>query len=61
MLPNLFRRLFAEGAMTAAFLPVFSEYLSKGDEESTNAFLSTSGAERLPKPKSVRWTLTSDT
>lgn len=40
MLPNLFRRLFAEGAMTAAFLPVFSEYLSKGDEESTNAFLS---------------------
>jgi putative peptidoglycan lipid II flippase len=40
MLPNLFRRLFAEGAMTAAFLPVFTEYLSKGDEESTNAFLS---------------------
>jgi putative peptidoglycan lipid II flippase len=40
MLPNLFRRLFAEGAMTAAFLPVFSEYLSRGDEESTNAFLS---------------------
>ena len=25
--PNLFRRLFGEGALTAAFLPVFTEYL----------------------------------
>ena len=40
MLPNLFRRLLAEGAMTAAFLPVFTEFLSKGDEERTNEFLS---------------------
>jgi putative peptidoglycan lipid II flippase len=39
-IPNLFRRLFAEGAMTAAFIPVFSEYLTQGDEEETRAFLS---------------------
>ncbi len=29
MIPNLFRRLFAEGAMTAAFVPVFSETMRK--------------------------------
>ncbi|MGM0575035.1 MAG: murein biosynthesis integral membrane protein MurJ [Myxococcota bacterium] len=39
-IPNLLRRLLAEGAMTAAFLPVLSEYLRKGDEEETRAFLS---------------------
>ncbi len=27
--PNLFRRLFGEGALTAAFVPVFTEYLEK--------------------------------
>ena len=40
VIPNLFRRLLAEGAMTAAFIPVFAEYLQKGDEEDTRAFLS---------------------
>ena len=30
--PNLFRRLFGEGALTAAFVPVFTEYLEKRDE-----------------------------
>lgn len=33
--PNLFRRLFGEGALTAAFVPVFTEYLEKrGKRES---------------------------
>ncbi len=29
-LPNLFRRLFAEGAFSAAFIPLFNECLTKG-------------------------------
>jgi len=28
-LPNLFRRLFGEGSLTVAFIPVFSEHISK--------------------------------
>ncbi|MFQ5861876.1 MAG: murein biosynthesis integral membrane protein MurJ [Candidatus Brocadiales bacterium] len=33
--PNLFRRLFGEGALTAAFVPIFTEYLEKrGERES---------------------------
>ncbi|MFH2012169.1 MAG: murein biosynthesis integral membrane protein MurJ [Pseudomonadota bacterium] len=28
-IPNLLRRLFAEGALTASFVPVFTEYLTK--------------------------------
>ena len=28
-IPNLFRRLFGEGALSAAFIPVFTEYLEK--------------------------------
>lgn len=39
-IPNLFRRLFAEGAMTAAFVPVFSEHLTKRSREETRRFLS---------------------
>ncbi|MCA9515262.1 MAG: murein biosynthesis integral membrane protein MurJ [Myxococcales bacterium] len=39
-IPNLFRRLVAEGAMTAAFVPVFTEYIKKGDEEELRVFLS---------------------
>ena len=42
-LPNLFRRLFAENAVSAAFIPTFKAYLSKGDDEeskkSTQEFL----------------------
>ena len=30
-LPNLLRRLFAEGAFAQAFVPIFGEYISKGD------------------------------
>ncbi len=33
MLPNLFRRLFAENAVSAAFIPTFKTYLSKGEDE----------------------------
>jgi putative peptidoglycan lipid II flippase len=32
-IPNLFRDLVGEGATNAAFVPVFSEYLSKGKKE----------------------------
>ncbi|HHT9157938.1 MAG TPA: lipid II flippase MurJ, partial [Candidatus Tripitaka californicus] len=32
-IPNLFRRLFGEGALTAAFIPTFTEYLEKKGEE----------------------------
>lgn len=39
-IPNLLRRLFAEGAMTAAFIPVLTEYLRRGDEEELRQFLS---------------------
>ena len=39
-IPNLLRRLLAEGAMTAAFLPVFAEYQAAGDEQRARVFLS---------------------
>ncbi|MDO8643962.1 MAG: murein biosynthesis integral membrane protein MurJ, partial [bacterium] len=32
-IPNLFRRLFAEGAMTVSFVPIFSESLNRSREE----------------------------
>ncbi|MEO5354770.1 MAG: murein biosynthesis integral membrane protein MurJ [Magnetococcus sp. XQGC-1] len=34
-LPNFLRRLFAEGAFNTAFIPVFSDYLARGDQEAT--------------------------
>ncbi len=37
-IPNLFRRLLAEGAMTAAFIPVFSGYVKKGDRAALTEF-----------------------
>jgi putative peptidoglycan lipid II flippase len=33
MIPNLFRRLFAEGSIAVAFIPTFKEYLLAGDGE----------------------------
>jgi len=36
-IPNLLRRLFAEGSLTIAFIPVFTEYLSRKTKE--DAFL----------------------
>ena len=37
--PNLFRRLFGEGALTAAFLPVFVEKVDGGKPEEARALL----------------------
>jgi len=37
--PNLFRRLFGEGALTAAFLPVFVERVDGGKPEEAHALL----------------------
>ncbi|MBF0589833.1 MAG: murein biosynthesis integral membrane protein MurJ [Magnetococcales bacterium] len=34
-LPNFLRRLFAEGAFSTAFVPVFSDYLTQGDPNET--------------------------
>jgi putative peptidoglycan lipid II flippase len=39
MIPNLFRRLFAEGSIAAAFIPTFKEYLLDDDREKTGEFL----------------------
>lgn len=39
-IPNLFRKLFAEGAMTAAFVPILTEHLTTRPEEVTRRFLS---------------------
>ena len=40
MLPNLFRRLFAEGSISVAFIPTFKEYLLGNNREKTREFLS---------------------
>ncbi|MEO5341667.1 MAG: murein biosynthesis integral membrane protein MurJ [Magnetococcus sp. MYC-9] len=34
-LPNFLRRLFAEGAFNTAFIPIFSDYLARGDQQAT--------------------------
>jgi putative peptidoglycan lipid II flippase len=39
MLPNLFRRLFAEGSIAVAFIPTFKEYLINDDAKQTKEFL----------------------
>ncbi|MGD9940837.1 MAG: murein biosynthesis integral membrane protein MurJ [Clostridia bacterium] len=38
--PNLFRRLLAEGSMSVALIPTLRTYLSEGDEQQTEDFLS---------------------
>ncbi|MFC1501500.1 murein biosynthesis integral membrane protein MurJ [Elusimicrobiota bacterium] len=38
-IPNLLRRLLGEGALSASFIPVFSEYLSKKTKKETQEFL----------------------
>ena len=40
MIPNLFRRLFAEGSIAVAFIPTFKEYLLEDNREKTREFLS---------------------
>ena len=37
-LPNMFRRLFAEGAFHAAFIPMFQGKLNEGGEEAARKF-----------------------
>src|SRR5215468_5755790 len=37
-LPNLFRRLFAEGAFNAAFVPLFARKLTEEGRESARSF-----------------------
>ena len=39
MIPNLFRRLFGEGALSAAFVPVFSETAEKQGRQQAGALL----------------------
>lgn len=41
-IPNMLRELFAEGSMTAGFIPVFTEYLSKRSKEEARALVSAS-------------------
>ncbi|MCV9880332.1 murein biosynthesis integral membrane protein MurJ [Brenneria izbisi] len=38
-LPNLLRRIFAEGAFSQAFIPILAEYKSQQGEEATRTFL----------------------
>lgn len=38
-IPNLLRRFFAEGAFSAAFVPVFSEYRATRDQEDTKELI----------------------
>ena len=38
-IPNVFRKLFAEGAFSQAFIPIYSEYISSKDEKSSQDFL----------------------
>jgi len=40
LLPNLFRRLFAEGSISVAFIPTFKEYLLENNLKKTREFLS---------------------
>ena len=39
-LPNLLRRIFAEGAFSQAFVPILAEYKSKQGEDATRVFVS---------------------
>ncbi len=38
LLPNIFRRLFAEGAFSSGFVPLFSRRLAQGGKEDAEAF-----------------------
>jgi len=42
-IPNLLRSFAAEGALTSAFVPVFSSALARGDEEAQRAFKRVAG------------------
>ena len=38
-IPNVFRRFFAEGAFSQAFIPIYSDYLGREDEQQGQEFL----------------------
>ena len=38
-LPNLLRRIFAEGAFSQAFVPILAEYKTQQGEEATRTFI----------------------
>src|SRR5512138_147781 len=40
-IPNMLRRFFAEGALTSAFVPIFSEYYTRQGEEDARALANT--------------------
>ncbi|MBI4396715.1 MAG: murein biosynthesis integral membrane protein MurJ, partial [Elusimicrobia bacterium] len=40
-LPNLFRRILGEGPLTSAFVPVFTDHLSRNEREDANVFFQT--------------------
>ncbi len=37
-LPNMFRRIFGEGAFNSAFVPLFARELAEGNEEAAERF-----------------------
>jgi len=39
-MPNLLRQLLGEGALSAAFIPVFTDYLEKSGRQAANRFMS---------------------
>jgi len=39
-LPNALRNLFGEGALSAAFIPVFTQYVESGDRKAASRFMS---------------------
>jgi len=38
-IPNVFRKLFAEGAFSQAFIPIYSEYIGSKDDKGSQDFL----------------------
>jgi putative peptidoglycan lipid II flippase len=54
MIPNLFRRLFAEGSIAVAFIPTFREYLLKNPAGKTRENRSGMESKDTPLPDSTR-------
>ena len=57
-LPNLFRRIFAEGAFTQVFIPAFAKSSRKG-VFSANIFVNT-GNDRLKKQEGITPNITKE-
>jgi putative peptidoglycan lipid II flippase len=57
MIPNLFRRLFAEGSIAVAFIPTFKEYLLAEEQDAGQGGRDGQGA--APGPESTREFLSS--